>query len=79
MWWWGPGPWWPGFALMVGFMLLCGIFMTRMGGMRGMGGMCGWWRGREDADPTDAADAHRSSDRDEQVRDEARRDRRPAP
>jgi hypothetical protein len=77
MWWWGPGPWWPWFGLMVVFMLLCGAFMARMGGRRGVGGMCGWSRGREHADPTHGnGQAQRPSDREEQVPHQARPDRR---
>ncbi len=68
MWWWGPGPWWPGLAVIGVFMLVCGVFMVRMtgrmSGTGGMGGMCGWWRGREDGDGRDEAE-HRSSDRQE--------------
>lgn len=76
MWWWGPGAWWPGFAVMVAFMLICGVFLTRMVGGRGTGGMCGWWRGREDADRRrDAEGARRTSDRDEQLPHDARPDR----
>lgn len=43
-WWWGPGSWWPGVAVMVGFMVLCGVLMSRMmSGRGGIGGMCGMW------------------------------------